>query len=138
VAEGIALVGGSARGAVTVLTAPLGLWGGFDPATGVVTDPHHPQHGATLTGRVVAMPSGRGSSSTSSVLAEAIRLGTAPSAIVLLEPDAILALGAIVARELYGAVVPVVVVDRVRYAALRDDRPVVLDATPEGVSILPA
>ena len=46
------------------------------------------------------MPSGRGSSSSSSVLAEAIRAGTAPAAIVLGEADPILALGAIVAREL--------------------------------------
>jgi hypothetical protein len=43
------------------------------------------------------------------VLAEAIRAGTAPAAIVLLEPDPIVALGAIVARELYGTAVPVVV-----------------------------
>lgn len=55
------------------------------------------------------MPSGRGSSSSSSVLAEGIRAGTAPMAIVLLEPDPILALGAIVARELYGRTIPVVV-----------------------------
>ena len=55
------------------------------------------------------MPSGRGSSSSSSVLAEAIRAGTAPAAIVLGEADPILALGAIVARELYGTTIPVVV-----------------------------
>jgi uncharacterized protein len=54
------------------------------------------------------MPSGRGSSSSSSVLAEAIRAGTAPIAIVLFEPDPILALGAIVARELYGRTIPIV------------------------------
>jgi len=42
------------------------------------------------------------------VLAEAIRAGTAPAAIVLRESDPIVALGAIVARELYGIEVPVV------------------------------
>jgi hypothetical protein len=55
------------------------------------------------------MPSGRGSSSSSSVLAESIRAGTAPAAIVLGEADPILALAAIVARELYGKTTPVVV-----------------------------
>jgi hypothetical protein len=55
------------------------------------------------------MPAGRGSSSSSYVLAEAIRAGTAPAAIVLGEPDPIVALGAIVAAELYGVDVPVVV-----------------------------
>ena len=43
------------------------------------------------------------------MLAEAIRAGTAPAAIVLGEADPILLLGAIVARELYGKTTPVVV-----------------------------
>jgi predicted aconitase with swiveling domain len=72
-----------------------------------VIDVHHPQRGALLTGRVLVMPAGRGSSSSSYVLAEAIRAGTAPAAIVLRDVDPILALGAIVARELYGSRVPV-------------------------------
>jgi hypothetical protein len=52
------------------------------------------------------MSAGRGSSS---VLAEAIRLATAPAAIVLAEPDPILAVGAIVAEALYGRGCPIVV-----------------------------
>jgi predicted aconitase with swiveling domain len=108
-AEARTLVAGSAEGEALVLDEPLSFWGGVDPATGDVIDVHHPQHGANVAGRVLVMPSGRGSSSSSSVLAEAIRSGTAPAAIVLLEPDPIVALGAIVARELYGATIPVVV-----------------------------
>jgi predicted aconitase with swiveling domain len=57
------------------------------------------------------MPGGRGSSSSSTVLAESIRLGTAPAAIVLTEPDAIIALGAVIAFELYGIVLPVLLAD---------------------------
>ncbi len=116
-AEARVLVGGSAEGPALVLDEPLSFWGGVDPATGLVIDVHHPQRGASVAGRVLVMRSGRGSSSSSSVLAEAIRAGTAPAAIVLLEADAIVALGAIVARELYGATIPVVVaasLDRVR------------------------
>jgi uncharacterized protein len=94
-----------------VLDEPLSLWGGLDPETGDVIDVRHPQHGANVSGRILVMPSGRGSSSSSSVLAEAIRAGTAPAAIVLSEPDPIVALGSVVARELYGLVTPVVVVD---------------------------
>lgn len=96
-------------GRVLVLVEGLSLWGGMDPATGEVIDSHHPQRGARLTGRVVVMPSGRGSSSSASVLAEAVRAGTAPAAIVLGEPDLVLAIGSAVAEELYGVVVPVVV-----------------------------
>ena len=102
------LAPGRASAAAVVLSEPLSLWGGMDPATGAVVDRRHPQAGASLRGAVVVMPYGRGSSSTSSVLAEAIRAGTAPAALVLEEPDSILALGALVGRELYGREVPVV------------------------------
>jgi predicted aconitase with swiveling domain len=106
---GRALVPGIAEGEVLALTEPLSFWGGLDPTTGAIVDPRHPQSGHVVTGRVLVMPSGRGSSSSSTVLAEAIRLGTSPAAIVLREPDGILALGSIVARELYGLEMPVVV-----------------------------
>ncbi len=95
-------------GRALVLAEPLSLWGGMDPATGELIDARHPQRGAFLTGRVVVMPSGRGSSSSASVLAEAVRAGTAPAAIVLGEPDLILSIGSAVAEELYGVVVPIV------------------------------
>jgi len=102
------LVAGAATGVALVLDEPLSLWGGLDVATGRIIDAGHPQHGAVVTGTVLCMRHGRGSSSTSSVLAEAIRLGTGPAAIVLGEVDEILVLGALVAAELYGTAVPVV------------------------------
>jgi predicted aconitase with swiveling domain len=107
-------------GPALVLDEPLSLWGGMDPASGRVIDAHHPQLGEVLAGRIVVMPSGRGSSSSASVLAEAVRAGTAPSAIVLGEPDLILAIGSAVAEELYGVAVPIVVIGRTQAAAMRD------------------
>ena len=107
-AEGRTLVAGTAQGVSRVLSSALSFWGGVDPSTGEVIDVRHPQRGANVAGRVLVMPSGRGSSSSSSVLAECVRAGTAPAAIVLAEPDPILALGAIVARELYGRALPIV------------------------------
>ncbi|MCH2423729.1 MAG: DUF126 domain-containing protein, partial [Acidimicrobiales bacterium] len=90
----------------------------LDPETGRITDRHHPQLDEYVVGRVLVMPSGRGSSSASSALCEAIRAGTGPAAIVMAEPDEIIALGAVVADELYGRLVPVVVLaeglDRLR------------------------
>jgi uncharacterized protein len=103
------LVAGEAAGPALVLEAPLSLWGGMDPHSGRVGDHHHPQFGASVSGRILVMPSGRGSSSSSSVLAEAVRLGTAPLAILLAEPDEILVLGALVAQHLYGRTCPVLV-----------------------------
>lgn len=107
--QGRALVAGEAAGPALVLEGPLSLWGGMDPHTGRVCDHHHPQLGATLTGQILVMPSGRGSSSSSSVLAESIRLGTAPLAILLADPDEILVLGALVAQYLYERTCPIVV-----------------------------
>jgi predicted aconitase with swiveling domain len=116
-----------------VLDEPLSLWGGMDPATGELIDAHHPQRGANLAGRVVVMPSGRGSSSSASVLAEAVRAGTAPAAILLGEPDLILSIGAAVAEELYSVHVPVLVLPADRLQAIRDGDPVDLDhAEPPG------
>jgi predicted aconitase with swiveling domain len=107
--EGRTLVPGEAHGPALVLTEPLSFWGGLDPATGAIIDVHHPQRGVVVTGTVLFMPGGRGSSSSSSVLAEAIRAGAAPAAIVLAETDPIIALGSVVSRELYGTSIPIVV-----------------------------
>lgn len=107
-------------GRALVLDEPLSLWGGMDPATGELVDAHHPQRGARLAGRIVVMPAGRGSSSSASVLAEAVRAGTAPAAILLGEPDLILSIGSAVAEELYRVRVPVVVIGPDRVAAVAD------------------
>ncbi len=133
--EGRTLVEGEAVGEVVVLDEPLSFWGGLDPATGEVIDVHHPQCGVSLASKIVVMPSGRGSSSSSSVLAEGIRAGTAPRAIVLAEADPIVALGALVARELYGARVPVIVLDADAYASIGTRSMVSVRASSEGAEI---
>jgi uncharacterized protein len=126
---------GTAAGQPLALDAPLSFWGGTD-AAGRIVDEHHPQRGASLAGRVVALPAGRGSSSSSSVLAEQIRAGTAPAALVLTEPDAILMLGAWVAAELYDRRLPVAVLAAPAFAALcRWPGPVRVRAGPDTAEI---
>lgn len=117
---GTVLVAGEARGRVLLLSEPLSLWGGLEPTTGEIVDRRHPASGQIISGRVLALPSGRGSSSASSILLEAVRLNTAPVAILTAEPDGILTLGAVVARELYGRAPAVLALDTVAYAHLRD------------------
>ena len=104
-----AYAAGSAEGPALVLREPLSLWGGIDVDTGYIIDHSHPDAGACVTGRILVMPAGRGSSSSSAVLAEAVRRGTGPAGIVLGKPDPILTVGAIVAASLYGLECPVVV-----------------------------
>lgn len=102
------LVAGVARGELLWLTEPISLWGGLDPETGLIIDPGHPQVGRSMTGAIVSMPHGRGSSSSSSVLAEALRLERGPAGFILETPDSILVIGSLVAERLYGTTCPIV------------------------------
>ena len=77
----------------------------------MIIDEHHPQMGATVSGKVLVMPAGRGSSSASSVIVEAARAGSAPAALIMLASDEIVTTGAIVAEELYDRPLPIVLVD---------------------------
>jgi predicted aconitase with swiveling domain len=99
---------GEADAPALVLSEPLGFWGGVDAGTGRIVDGRHPEYGERISGRVLVMPAARGSSSSSSVLAESIRRGTGPAAIVLRTPDPILVVGALVAEALYGMRCPIV------------------------------
>ena len=112
------LVAGDASGELLVLDQPLSLWGGVDAERGVITSQRHPQRGASLARRVVVMPVVIGSSSSSSVLAEMLRRGTGPAALVLGHPDSILAIGSIVAGRMYDRGCPIVVLDGPGMAAL--------------------
>jgi hypothetical protein len=118
--EGRILVEGTAKGPALVLDEPLSFWGGLDPSTGEIVEATHPQRGTSVAGQILVMPSGRGSSSSSTVLAEAIRMGTGPAGIVLGEPDDIIVIGALVAAELYGIKVPVAVAVSNAYPAIRN------------------
>lgn len=100
-AKGEILVAGLAgSGTALVLSAPISFWGGVDPKSGRIADVRHPQHGKNIAGRVLFLPGTIGSSSASAVLLELVHAGHAPAALVLHEPDAILLLGLIVAREM--------------------------------------
>jgi predicted aconitase with swiveling domain len=101
------LTGGDAEGPVLRLEQPVSFWGGVDGSSGEIVDPAHPQRGEVVAGKILVMPHGRGSSSSSSVLAELLRVGAGPAAIILDEPDAILVGGAVVATELYHVTCPI-------------------------------
>ena len=118
--DGRVLIAGEAIAPALVLDEPLSFWGGLDPATGEIVEASHPQRGESITGRILVMPAGRGSSSSATVLAESIRLGTGPVGIVLGTSDDIVAIGALVAAELYGTSIPVIVATSDDYGSIRD------------------
>jgi uncharacterized protein len=110
------LVAGSAgSGDALVLTAPISFWGGVDPKTGRIVDVRHPQCGETVADKVLFIPGTIGSSSAAAVLLELVHAKRAPAAIVLNEPDAILLLGLIVAREMGWPIPTAVKLGRAQY-----------------------
>ncbi len=88
------------RAPAVMLTEPISFWGGISPADGRLTDPRSRNHNRPVAATALFVSELRGSSSGSSVLLELIYRGLAPAAIILDSPDAILALGTIVGREM--------------------------------------
>lgn len=126
---------GDGAGDILRLGEPLSFWGGTGQDTGIITDVHHPQHGVSLAGRVVVMTASRGSSSSSSVLAEQIRLGVAPAAILLASRDAIVVLGALAAAEVYGIRMPILLLGTAAIEAVPGDGPVSVWADASAASV---
>jgi predicted aconitase with swiveling domain len=122
---------GTAKGEVLLLTESVSFWGGVDHH-GEIIDVHHAQHKAKMTNKILVMPSGRGSSSATAVLAELIRTGDGPLAIIMLQCDTILVIGALVSAEIYGISMPIIELDQEQYAQLSDGMQVSVDADGEG------
>lgn len=125
------LTAADAEGPVLALTAPLSFWGAFEPRNGVILDVHHPQCGACVAGTMLLMRESKGSGSAPGAIAEAIRLGTAPLAIVLVTPDINLAVGAEMAARLYQRRCAVVTVTEAEFARLSRCAALRLSATGE-------
>lgn len=100
------LIAGTASGETLKLSAPISFWGGVDPKTGNIIDARHPERGQSIAGKILVLPGTIGSSSASAVLLELVHAGRAPAAIIMPEPDAILLLGLVVAREMGWAIPP--------------------------------
>lgn len=132
--QGRALVAGSGRGTALVADQPLSFWGGYDQATGEIIDRRHPLSGEIAAGRVLVLPGSRGSSTTSAVFLESVRLGTAPAAVITTQIDSFLALASIVADELYGKPVPIVAIDPASRSTLRSGQQVRVE--PNGLVIV--
>jgi predicted aconitase with swiveling domain len=119
VVTGERLVAGSATGEVLHSDVPLSFWGGVDPVTGVVIDTHDPLHGERLTGRILAIPAGRGSCGGSATIFEMLLNDTAPAALVFSRPETILTVGVVIAEEMFGRRIPVLRVDETTFSRLK-------------------
>lgn len=118
--KGKVIVPGTAEGSVLLSDEPLSFWGGYDHRTGEITDRRHPLSGKIASGRVLALPFTKGSSTTTAVLLESVRAGTAPAAFLLAENDSFIALASIVAKEMYDKPIPIVVVSAASFSELTE------------------
>jgi cis-L-3-hydroxyproline dehydratase len=129
VIAGRAIVPGEAEGVALVTSEALSFWGGFDFNTGTIIDAHHPLVGVRAAGRILAVPFSKGSSTTTAVLLEAVRAGTAPAAILTTGVDSFFALASIVADVMYGKWFPVVALESGDFAALQTGMHITVDTS---------
>jgi predicted aconitase with swiveling domain len=134
VIRGTPVVAGAASGAALISHEPLSFWGGYDQFTGEIIDRRHPLSGQIAAGRVLALPCTRGSSTTTSILLEAVRAGKAPAAIVTDSVDRFCALASIVADEMYGQPIPLVTLASADFATLQNGE--WIEVQPDGTLIV--
>ena len=127
VMHGKVVIPGQAQGLALVSDEPLSFWGGYDWQTGEITDRRHPLSGQIAAGWVLCLPFTRGSSTTTAVLLEAIRNGTAPVAILTTASDFFFALASVVADELYTRPVPLIVLEADDFAQLNSGDKLIIE-----------
>ncbi len=127
VIAGRAVVAGEAEGDALVTSESLSFWGGYDFKTGEIIDAHHPLAGVRAGGRILAVPFSKGSSTTTAVLLEAVRAGTAPAAILTTGVDSFFALASIVADIMYGKSFPVVALEPADFASLESGERLIIE-----------
>lgn len=103
---------------VVVCSEGLSFWGGVDPNTGTVIDAHHDLLGVCLAGKIVLMPTSRGSCSGSGVLLQLALNDCAPAALVFSEDEEVLTLGALIARQMFDRFVGVLRLPQEKYEDL--------------------
>ena len=126
--SGKPVIPGSAKGTALVSREPISFWGGYDWKSGEITDRRHPLSGMNASGKILAIPFTRGSSTTTAVLLEAIRAKTAPSGIITTGTDFFFALASVVADELYKKPLPLVAVSESDFRRLQTDDQIEISA----------
>ncbi|MGA8905230.1 MAG: DUF126 domain-containing protein [Candidatus Bathyarchaeia archaeon] len=96
--RGRKISGGKAEGLALVSHEPISFFGGVNPDTGVVTERGHELEGTTVKDRVLVFPHGKGSTVGSYTLYRLKKNGAAPRAIINVECEPIVAVGAIISE----------------------------------------
>jgi len=92
------IAGGNACGEALICREPIGFLGGVDPKTGIVIEKNHPLEGKCVAGKVLIFPNGKGSTVGSYVMLQLAKNRLAPSAIINISAEPIIAVGAIISK----------------------------------------
>lgn len=109
--NGKVLVRGEAQGDVEGTNEMLSFWGGFDQHTGKIIDRHHSLCGRSIASKILAMPRGKGSSTGSPVILDALVSGVGPAGLLLNKADEIISLGVIVCEEFFAIKIPIILLN---------------------------
>ena len=121
VLQGRLIKAGQAEGVALVSPEPVGFFGMIDAETGIVIEVGHPLEGESVAGRVLVFPTGKGSTVGSYSLYRLAKAGLAPVAIINLESEPIVAVGAIISE--------IPMVDHVDIEQIRSGDLVTIDGT---------
>ena len=119
-------------GEILLCSEGVSFWGGVDPNTGTIIDIHHPNYQQIVSGKILMMPSSRGSCSGSGVLLELSLKNIAPAAIIFHQAEEILSLGSLVSQHIFNKPIPVVRLTKKHY----DDLAFAKSATIQGNKII--
>ncbi|MFH1393601.1 MAG: DUF126 domain-containing protein [Candidatus Micrarchaeota archaeon] len=87
---------GIASGKVLLSREPISFLGGVDPATGDVIEKGHAIEGRNVAGKILVFPHGKGSTVGSYTMLQLKKSGKAPAAIINVNAEPIIAVGAII------------------------------------------
>lgn len=96
--KGRSISKGFARGRVLLSIDPISFYGGIDPDTGIVVEKGHILEGKSIAGKIFIFPRGRGSTVGSYIIYRLAKANLAPKAIVNIEAEPIVAVGAIISN----------------------------------------
>jgi hypothetical protein len=96
--RGRCIVKGNAKGEALVTKDPISFYGGIDPQTGNLVERGHELEGKCIANKILIFPRGKGSTVGSYIIFRLKKNGRAPKAIVNIEAEPIVAVGAIISE----------------------------------------
>ncbi len=121
------IISGYSEGLAIVSREPFSF-SGIDSKTGIISNPRSELFGESIKDKVFVFPYGRGTSCSSASLAEAIRCGNAPCAIINVQVEPILVIGVLVAEVLYNSTIPILGVSHETFQLLHTGDNLIVDA----------